>query len=736
MSTRVVPSICRNCLAYCPILVSIEGDRAVKVTGDPQAPAFDGYSCPKGRALPAQHNDPARLLECLRKQPDGRHAAIASTTAMDEVATKVGAILARHGPRSIAMYSGTGRVSHPSSEPLAKAWFRAIGSRMTFSAATIDKPAEYTSVALHGNWHAGLQTFENSDTWMIVGANPVIAKSNGAPLNNPGQRLKEAAQAGMKLVVIDPRRTETAKRAHVHLQPRPGEDATLLAGIIRIVIEEGLCDAGFIAANAQGFDALRQAVSGFTAEFVARRADVPIEILLEAARTFGRGRRGGVVCSTGPSFSTHSNLTFYLALCLNTLCGRWAREGDRAPHPNVLIPAFIPRAQPYAPYPVASDRPMRVHGLMENASGVPTAALADEILQDGEGQVKVLFCLGGNPVLAWPDQARTEAAMKKLELLVVFDHLRSATAQFAHYIVAPPLSLEVPGTSRMVEALKYAGVSRGYAMPWAQYTPAVVPPPAGADLIDDGSFFFGLAQRMDLPLEWKNVRGQGPNLEGPTQSIPLDMSRVPNVDELIELACTDSRVPLEEVKAHPHGHVYAIDIPVGPREPGCTAMLQLADPMMMDELQAVHAEGGGARADPAFPFSLVCRRTNNFMNSAGQSLPVLNSHGPFAPAHMHPGDLVALGIKAGELVVIRSRHGRMLARAVHDDALRAGVVSVTHGFGAAASFEPLGSEVALGSVTRLLNMDERDPISGIPRMSALPVSVARYPGVDSRDTLS
>ena len=98
------------------------------------------------------------------------------------------------------------------------------------------------------------------------------------------------------------------------------------------------------------------------------------------ALTFGHGKRGGVVCSTGPSFATHSNLTYYLALCLNTLCGRWARAGDMAPFPNVLLPAFTPRAQPYAPYPVKSDRPMRVHGLMENASGVPTAALADEIL--------------------------------------------------------------------------------------------------------------------------------------------------------------------------------------------------------------------------------------------------------------------------------------------------------------------------------------------------------------------
>jgi anaerobic selenocysteine-containing dehydrogenase len=723
MATHVASSMCRNCLAYCPILVTVEDGRAVKVTGDPQAPAFDGYTCPKGRALPAQHNDPQRLLRCLRRGEGGDFETVASAAAMDQVAARLQQVLAAHGPRAIAVYSGTGPVSHPAGAPIAKAFFRAIGSRMTFSAASIDKPAEYTSVAMHGNWHAGLQTFETSDTWMIVGANPVIAKSNGAPLNNPGVRLKQAAERGMKMIVIDPRRTETAKRAHVHLQPRPGQDPVLLAGIIRIVIDEGLYDAEFVRANAEGFEALKASVAGYTPAFVAERADVPQALLLEAARSFGRGRRGGVVCSTGPSFSTHSNLSYYLALCLNTLCGRWAREGDPAPFPNVLLPAFTPRAQPYAPYPVTSDRPMRVHGLMENASGVPTAALADEILLDGEGQVKVLLCLGGNPVLSWPDQAKTEAALRKLELLVVFDYQMTATAQFAHYVIPPPLSLEVPGTSQKVESLKYSGVSRGYAIPWAQYTPAVVPVPPGSDLIDDGAFIFGLARRMGLQLDWVNARGQGPNVEGPARTIPLDMSRTPDTEELIALACSDSRIALEEVKAHPHGHVFDLDVRVQPREPGHTAMLQLGHPMMMDELAALQAEGAQPVHDPSRPFLLLCRRANNTMNSVGQTLPALGGGKLHAPAYMHPDDLAALALTQGALVTLRSRRGHMLARVEADDNLRRGMVSVVHGFGAPISLGAADSERSLGSVSRLVDMDERDPISGIPRMSAVPVSV-------------
>ncbi len=720
---QTVPSICRNCLAYCPILVTVKDGRAMKVAGDPQAPAFDAYTCPKGRALPAQHNDPQRVLRCLRRTPQGGFAEIASGDAVAEVARRVQAILAAHGPRAIAMYTGTGPVSHPAGANIARAWMRAIGSRMIFSAATIDKPAEYTSVALHGNWVAGLQTFETSDTWIIVGANPVISKSNGAPLNNPGMRLKQACERGMKMIVIDPRRTETARRAHVHLQARPGEDPAILAGLIHIIIEEKLVDEGFVRVNAQGLDALKQAVADYTPAYVAERAGVPVAHLLEAARSFGRGKRGGVVCSTGPSFSTHSNLSYYLALCLNTLCGRWAREGERAPYPNVLLPAFTPKAQPYAPYAVKSDTPMRVLDLHENASGMPTAALADEILLGGAGQVKALFCLGGNPVLAWPDQQKAEQAMRELELLVVLDYRLTATAQFAHYVIPPPLSLEVAGSSQKVESLKYSGVSRGYAFAWAQHTPAVVPTPAGADLMDDAGFFFHLAQQMKLQLEWINLRGQGPNLESPTERVALDMTRMPSTEELIELSCNNSRVPLDEVKKHPHGHVWDIDVLVTPRDADCTARLELGAPIMMQELRQIRAQDAWSpRADLAHPFLMVCRRANHLMNSVGQSLPLLNDTQE-TPASMHPADLSTLGIAPGALATVRSAHAAIQVRMAADESLRPGVISLVHGFGGSIA---QGGERA-ASVNRLLNMQERDPISGIPRMSAVPVAVERAP---------
>jgi anaerobic selenocysteine-containing dehydrogenase len=366
---------------------------------------------------------------------------------------------------------------------------------------------------------------------------------------------------------------------------------------------------------------------------------------------------------------------------------------------------------------------MRVHGLMENASGVPTAALADEILQDGDGQIRALFCVGGNPVLAWPDQLKTEAALRKLDLLVVFDYRLTATAQFAHYVVPPPLSLELPGSSQKVESLKYSGVSRGYPFPWAQYTPAVAQAPAGSELLDDATFFFLLARELGLQLDWVNARGQGPNVEGPSTPVPLDMDTIPSAEQMVEWTCRGSRVPLDEVRQHPHGHVFEHDVRVQARDPSCTARLELAAPLMLAQLRELRHERKAADLDPAFPLQLIARRANNFMNSVGQMVGRATRDRLLPPAAMHPFDAKALGVEEGMEVRIESRHGHMRALAEIDDSLRQGTLSVVHGFGCAATTKDADAVHSEGSVNRLVGHSELDPVSGIPRMSGIPVRV-------------
>jgi anaerobic selenocysteine-containing dehydrogenase len=725
---EIRPAICRLCSAHCPILVTIEDGRAVRVVGDPEAPLYDGYSCPKGRALPELHSHPGRLLHSLKRDAAGGFAPISSEGAIAEVAERVRAIVAESGPRAVALYVGTNSLPYPASPAFATAWLRALGSRMFFTSNTIDQPGKQIAAALHGAWHAGAQDFASADGWLIVGQNPLISKSAGIPMQNPGRRLSDAIERGLKLVVIDPRRSETARRAFVHLQPRPGHDPALLAAMLHVIFAEGLEDPAFLAENASGVAALREAVRPFAPGPVARAADVAEADLVLAARSFAGAQRGGAVCGTGPSFATRGTLTEYLALCLTTVCGFWPRAGDPATRLNVLMPAFTPKAQPYPPYPAwGRGERLRARGLGNTAAGLPTAALPDEILLPGEGRVRALFVLGGNPMMAFPDQHKTEAALGALDLLVTFDPEMSATAELAHYVIAPKLTLETPGMTQAAEMLKFFGGSAGYTAPYAQVAPALVEAPAGADVIEEWVFFHELARAMELSLHLVGFYGWGRHVESPPIITPLDMQRRPTTREVFQLMTRGSRIPFAEVERHPHGRVFEeVHDVVHPRDVDCDARLEVGDADMLRELGAVAAEAGAERfAAVELPFRLVPRRSNHFVNSSGRSIAKLTRGKPWNPAFLHPDDLAELGLASGDRIRIRSRHDAIAAIVEPDASLRRGLVSMTHAFGGRPGSDDDPRERG-SNAARLLRVDDDfDPVSGIPRMGALPIAIER-----------
>ena len=588
-------SFCRFCHAGCAIKVTVENGRAVSVIGNKNNPIYHGYTCAKGRALPEQHAHPERLLHSQKRGPDGRHHSISATQAMDEIAAKISQIVERHGPRSVAIYTGTFSFPYPAATPLAHAWLAAIGSPMLFTSATIDQPGKMIAPALHGSWGGGDRDFDAADVWMFVGANPTISKSIGIPCMNPGKHLHDAVARGVKLVIIDPRRSEIARVAAVHLQPKPGEDPTILAGMLRIILDEGLGDREFLALNARGHEALRRAIEPFTPEYVEGRADVRAADLLRAARLYASSRNGGANAGTGPNMAPRGNLTEYLLLALKTVCGHYKRAGERISNPGVFMPKSRAKAQPSAPMPGwGFGEKIRVRNLASTLAGLPTAALADEILLPGEGQVRALISVGGNPMAAWPDQRKTYEAMKALELNVTLDIKMSATAKVADYVIAPKLSLEVSSITFPTESL--TPYAMGYPAPYGQYTPAIVDPPAGSDLVEEWEFFYGLAERMKLPLTLAPSYSWGPDLEHVKTT--LDFSRKPSSDEVLEILTRGSRITLAEVKRHPEGKIFEDPTAVvEPRDPSCTAHLELADATMLGELAEVGSEPIGDDAE-------------------------------------------------------------------------------------------------------------------------------------------
>jgi anaerobic selenocysteine-containing dehydrogenase len=646
---------------------------------------------------------------------------------MDEVAARVSALVAAHGPRSVALYVGTHAGPHPASIPFAIGWLLALGSRMVFTAATIDQPGKHVANALHGRWLGGSHVFDESDVWMLVGNNPLVSMSGGIPPANPGRRLREARRRGFALVVIDPRRTEVARFADVHLQPRPGEDPALLAALLHVVIRDGLADRDFLRDHVQGFEALEAAVAPFSPAFAARRTGVPAAEIERAARVFGGGRRGCAVAGTGPNMAPRGNLTEYLLLCLNTVCGRWRRAGEAVPNPGALLPAATPRAEAQAPRRGwGFGEKLRVRGLTSTAAGLPTAALADEILLPGEGRVRALVCVGSNPMAAWPDQLKTRRALEALDLLVTLDMKLSATSRLADYVIAPKLSLEVPGLSVSMEALEQTYVAMGYSEPYAQYTPALVPPPPGSDVIEEWEFFYGLAARMGLRLTLYPTRPETGVLRQAREAIDVDMGRRPTTDEILERLVAGSRVPLEQVRQHPHGAIFPDpSVRVAEATPGATGRLDIGNPVMLAELVEVAREGAAPAEAPGRPFRLVSRRMPNVYNSSGRDIAALHRGRPYNPAYLHPDDLAELGVVEGDVVRIESDRASILGVAAAAPELRRGVLSMAHGFGDAPERD--GELWRIGSNTGRLVDGERgaDPYTGIPRMSAVPVSIQR-----------
>jgi anaerobic selenocysteine-containing dehydrogenase len=725
--------ICRFCHATCGLKVTIEDGRVTRLIGDLENPAYHGYSCVKGRSFHHFHQDPARLLRPLRRAATGALEPVDSPTALREAGAALARVRERHGPRSIAMYSGTFSHFCPAGVMLRDAFMDALGAPLRFTNATIDQPGKPISMALHGKWGAGPQAFADSDVCLLLGANTLVSMWGGIPAFNPAKRLHEARQRGLRLIVIDPRRTETARKADLHLQCRPGHDAALLASMLQVIFAEGLQDRDFVAAETAGFEALAAAVAPFTPARVAPLVGLPVEQIVAAARMFAGAGRGNATSGTGPSMAPHGVLMDYLVLALNTVCGRWVRAGEPVPNRGVLFRQFSGVARAEKPRPAAGfGERLRVRGLGDTAAGLPTAALADEILTPGDGQVRALIVVGGNPLTSWPNAAKARRALESLELLIVVDPMLSATARLAHYVFAPRFGFETPALTFANEGITVYGLSIGYQEPFAQYQPALVEPPPGADVLEDWRVFYELARSMGLGLAW---RGE-----------PFDMVSPPTTDELLArfVQRSRSRVPLEELKQHPHGMLFPDPQPLAEaRAADWPYRLQLAEPTMMAELAQVQreleaVEGAGASAGGSasvgagiaaiaaqapgladgLSLSLVSRREHATYNSVGHALPALRRRRPFNPAYLNPEDARRIGAREGSLLEIESAVGRLQAIAQPADDVREGVVSLAHGFEAGQG------DARAANVAELVDdVTGSDPLSGLPRMSAIPVTV-------------
>ncbi len=706
-------TFCRVCHAACPMEVDVEdGRRVVAVRGDRNDPLFEGYTCIKGRQLADQHHDPGRLRAALRRAPDGRFEPVASAAALDDIAARIAWIVDEHGPRAVASYTGTGAYQNSVSLPVASAWHAGFGSPSIYTSLTIDQPAHRSALLRLGAWEAGWQNFTDADVSMAIGYNPLVSSygpAGGLQGTNPFVMLRRAKERGLRLIVVDPRASELAANADVWLQVQPGEDPTLLAGILRVVLEAGLHDREFCERWVDGrqLDALRAAVEPFTLDVVAERARVPAADLERAAVMFAEGPKGTAGTGTGPNMAPHGTLTEHFALTLNAICGRVLREGEELESGYFLAPGDTRRAQVVPPSDAAPGEPQRVRGLRGLPAEMLTNALSDEILEPGEGQVRALIVSGGNPVVAFPDQAKTLRAMEALDLLVVIDHRMTSTAELADYVIAPRLELERADVPHIQD--------RRFPAAYTNYTPPVLD--TDDDLLSEAEVFVGIAARNGWPIDL------------PGGSLPLEQHEEITDDDLLDAAYGAGRMTVAAMRSS-RGVIHdGRSVRVVAPAPDADARFAVAPPEVVAEIAAVLDEGEGAAVLPGFdpvlyPFRLVSRRAKHVLNSLGRELPGLARVSTTNPAFVHPDDLAELGIEPGELARIASPHAELLGVAESAPEMKRGVVSMYHSWGTGSlTDEKVRDE---GTPTnRLVTTDAgTDPITGMAVQSAIPVSVS------------
>lgn len=705
---RVEKSYCRLCSGLCGTRVTIDdADRIVEVHGDREHPMTMGYACIKGLQAPHVHHGPSRLLHPLKRLPDGSFQRIPLEQALDEMATRLSAILRDDEPRSVAAYRGTQCYFNSAAHTLQPAFLAALGSPSFYSSATIDQSAKFVSAERLGWWEAGWQPLDTCDVWMAFGYNPLVSVQAmmGFPALNPSKRLQALKARGVKLIVVDPRCSETARHADIHLQPYPGEDATIAAGMLHLVLREGWHDASFCARHANGLDALRAAVASFTPDYVAARAGLNEADLRAATELFAhRSRRGFVTSCTGPSMGPHSNLAVHLLDALNVVCGRFKREGEAIPNPGVLSPRRPQRAQAVSPRRSWTNGPKSRVGDCHGFWGeMMSNTLADEILASGRGRVRALIVDGGNPLSALPDQRRAVEAFRQIELLVTIDPLMTATARLSHYVLPPKVLYER-------EDLTAAYETAIYPQPFAQHAPALVPPPPGAEVVDDGIVYWALAKRLGLTLQ---LGGQ-----------PLDMHSQPTMRELLQRVAAGSAVDVREVFDRAGGRLFDLERQTVAPADADAGRFELAPDDVRAEIEALRREpvehGAYREGGLVFTHRLAVRRLREAVNSLLRDAPAVRKRMPVNAAQLHPDDLAALGLADGERALIRSAHGELAVRVAADSSLRPGVVTLAHGWGGL----PEDADEESVNVNRLISAEHWiEPINAMARMTGVPVNV-------------
>lgn len=657
--SRTVYRACHLCEAVCGVQIQVEDERIVSIRGDEENPFSKGYVCPKATALQDIHEDPDRLRKPLRRTESG-WKEVSWEEALDFTAEKLVALQKEHGNNALGIYLGNPSVHNWGMMTHAAHLFKHLKTRNRFSATSVDQlPHQLVCHWLYGHQVlVPVPDIDNTQWLMVVGGNPMA--SNGSLWTVPGfrHRAKALQSRGGKMIVVDPRRTETADIADEHHFMRPGTDAAFLLAMLNVIVAEGLVKPGHLSEALTDLEAALAVAKPFTPAFAEVACGIPATEIERLAREFATTSRAVVYGRMGVSVQAYGTLCQWAIQMLNLVTGHLDTTGGSM----FTLPAVDLVMGPNSKPGHFNAWQSRVRGLPEFAGELPVAALAEEILTPGEGQIHGLITGAGNPVLSTPNGRQLETALSQLDFMVCIDIYLNETTRFADVILPPTSPLEHDHYD--LALLPFA------ARNFAQYSPPVFDKPAGS--LHDWEIFIALGERVARLLgthplppftpQQVLMMGLSAGPYAPDERGGLSFARLQQSPHGVDLGALQSQLP---------GRLYTADKSHADKKIPC---LPAAIPAEAERcLEALRQE--------APRFTLIGRRhvrsNNSWLHNSQRLVKGKARH----QLLMNPEDAAGLGIEEGAWVCVESRVGEVDIEVSITDEMMPGVVSLPHGWG-------------------------------------------------------
>jgi anaerobic selenocysteine-containing dehydrogenase len=742
--TRTEYRTCHLCEATCGLELHLD-DRAITlVRGDRDDVFSHGYLCPKGTALKQLESDPDRIRRPLLRKGDTFHE-VSWDEAFEAIDAGLTPIREQYGPDALAVYLGNPNAHNLAGLVYGKVLLQAARTTNVYSASTVDQMPKQVSAGLMfgGGLTIPVPDVDRTDYLLMLGANPYA--SNGSLMTAPDLpgRLQAMRARGGKLVVVDPRRTKTAEEADEHLPIRPATDALFLFALVHVLFDDNLVDLGDVADHVNGLDDVRRLARSFTPEKVAPTCGIDATTIRRVAHELVTAPTAAVYGRIGTCVQEFGTLVSWLVDVLNVCTGNLDRPGGAM---------FTKAATSTAGAATGKGRGVtfgrrtsRVRSLPEYFGELPVVCLAEEIETPGDGQIRALITIAGNPAVSAPNSDRIQRALPTLDFMVSIDIYLNETSRNADVILPPEPELARGHYDTALYNLAIRNVAN-YSPPLVELQPGEVP--EWRSLLRLAGVIGGQGAHADVDalddlvvsgLVTKAVARRGANVEGrDADELMKELSTRRGPERILDLmlrtgpygdgfGADPDGLSLAKLEANPHGIDFG---PLQPRIPEVlrtpTGMIELAPEACVADVERLHAALDRPLAKDGGPLVLVGRRDLRSNNSWMHNLQVLVKGKPRCTVHVHPEDAARLGVGNGADVRVSSTSGAIVLPAEVTDAVMQGVVSIPHGWG----HDVEGTQMATASQNAgansniLARSDLFDPLSGNAVFSGIPVELA------------